>query len=135
MKAWKNLLVRSNQPIMDAIKVLNDHCQFAVVINETGILQGTITDGDLRRGILKGVDLNRNLVTDIMNSSPITARDRATMSEIYAELNKIESNVSLIPLIDEKRVVTGIFSLGEQPEESNSNIPRSEEHTSELQSH
>ena len=120
---------------MDAIKVLNDHCQFAVVINETGILQGTITDGDLRRGILKGVDLNRNLVTDIMNSSPITARDRATMSEIYAELNKIESNVSLIPLIDEKRVVTGIFSLGEQPEESNSNIPRSEEHTSELQSH
>lgn len=108
---------------MDAIKVLNDHCQFAIVIDKDSKLLGTITDGDLRRGILRGLDLNKSLVTEIMNGSPIFAKNNSSMAQIYTELKKIESNVSFVPLVDENHVVTGIFSLGDEPEESNSNIP------------
>lgn len=123
MKAWRSLLVSAHQPIMDAIKVLNDHVQFAVVVDSESKLLGTITDGDLRRGILKGLDLNKNLVIEIMNTSPISAKDNSSMAQIYTKLKKLESNVTFIPLVDKNKVVTGIFTLGEEPEESNSTIP------------
>lgn len=123
MKAWKNLLVKSSETGMAAIKVLNDHCQFAVVVDDSLKLLGTITDGDIRRAILKGLDLNKSQVTEVMNHSPISVRDNSSMAQIYTEFKKIESKVSYIPLVDEEHIVTGIFSLGDEPEESNSGIP------------
>lgn len=122
MKSWKNLLVKSSQPIFEAIKTLN-FCQFAIVVDEAGKLLGIITDGDLRRGILKGLDVKKSLVTEVMNSSPIFANEDASINQIYSKLNKIESKVLYVPLVDEKGIVTGVFSLENESEDSNSKVP------------
>ncbi len=123
MKTWKHLLVKSSQPILDAIRVLNDHCQFAVVVDDDGRLVGSLTDGDVRRGILRGLDLNNGSISEVMNSSPISVRDTASMAEIYGEMSKLESRVSFVPMVNEVGIVTGIFSIEEEAADSNSGIP------------
>ena len=57
----KNILI-SSKKISEALKVLNrSKAKTIFVINDNKQLIGTITDGDIRRGFLKGYDINKNL--------------------------------------------------------------------------
>ena len=57
---WKDLLINPDTPIVKAIEII-DHggIQIAVVVDSNGRLLGTVTDGDVRRGILKGIPLEK----------------------------------------------------------------------------
>ena len=44
----------------------------AVVVDSEGRLEGTISDGDVRRALLRGLDLT-SPVEEVMNPGPITA--------------------------------------------------------------
>lgn len=123
MKSWKNLLLSPSQSILEAVKVLNDYCQFAVVVDEKNKLLGTVTDGDIRRGILRGLDLNKNLVLDVMNKNPVSFRNDMSVSQLHIEAQSIDVQITFIPLIDESQSVTDIFSLRGEVEDSNSRIP------------
>ena len=46
--------------------------QFAVVVDDEQHLLGTVTDGDIRRGILRGEGLDVS-IDEVMNTTPITA--------------------------------------------------------------
>jgi len=57
-KGWRRALVRAHGTIAVAIQRLNDSAvQIALVIRDGGILEGTVTDGDVRRGLLAGMSL------------------------------------------------------------------------------
>jgi len=67
---WKKTLVRPETPIQDTIQVIDQAAlQIALVVSEEGKLLGTVTDGDIRRAILKHIDLNE-AVGKIMNRYP-----------------------------------------------------------------
>ena len=123
MKKWKHLLVTDEQPILEAIRVLNDYSQFAIVVDQQNKLLGTITDGDIRRGLLKGLDLKLNTVAQIMNRNPVSVRNNSSIQEIHRELGKLESKITFVPMVDASQLVTGIFSLLEDAEETNASIP------------
>ena len=58
MKNFKQLLIKKNDTIRNSIKIINEsNTKIAFVICEDNILVGTITDGDIRRGILSGFSL------------------------------------------------------------------------------
>ena len=60
--------------VRDAIAAIDrSGRQIALVVDQNRRLLATVTDGDVRRGILKGVDLE-GPVTQVMNSSPKTVR-------------------------------------------------------------
>ncbi|SVC11842.1 uncharacterized protein METZ01_LOCUS264696, partial [marine metagenome] len=60
--------------IHDALKII-DHRggQIALVVDGGQKLLGTITDGDVRRGILSGIDV-QSPVSMIMNAEPVKAK-------------------------------------------------------------
>lgn len=104
MKHWKTTLVDASQDVLTAIKVIDKSgLQIALVVNADGKLLGTVTDGDVRRAILKGIPFNEN-VTLIMNPNPLVGYVNESKEII---LQKMQSkSLHHIPILDgEGRVV------------------------------
>ncbi|MHA8087410.1 aminotransferase class I/II-fold pyridoxal phosphate-dependent enzyme [Aquirufa sp. Wall-65K1] len=68
------------------------------VVNENSELIGVLTDGDIRRALLRGVGLDV-LVTVIMNRSFISLPVETDAAEI---LNNLNETIKIIPLVDFK---------------------------------
>lgn len=64
----------AHQTMLDIIGVIDrGSCQVALIVDEHGVLQGIVSDGDVRRAILRGEDL-QTPVARIMNSKPLSVR-------------------------------------------------------------
>lgn len=82
--------------------------QIALVQASSGELVGTITDGDVRRGMIAGKETDA-LANEIMNRSPIVALESDSQSKIQKLLLNHELNH--IPVISEDGVVVRIEVL------------------------
>ena len=114
-ESWRNALLREAASVKDAIASLNDSgMQIVLVIDGAGALLGTITDGDIRRGILRGVGMNDPAVS-ILHRDPIVfppGMDR------QAALQVMQGNgLHQLPIVDEERRVIGLhlWSMADVP--------------------
>jgi perosamine synthetase len=95
----RNALLAPDRSLHDALKVINESdVQIALIVSETGRLLGTVTDGDIRRAILRGVGLDQP-VSGIMNRKPMTVSPRADTQEIRRIF--IESKLKHVPVVDD----------------------------------
>jgi len=70
MKSWQDVLVKPETTILEVMKIIDKTTmQFAAVVDGEMHLLGTVTDGDIRRGILKGLPLE-SPIDEVMNSFP-----------------------------------------------------------------
>jgi dTDP-glucose pyrophosphorylase len=99
----KNIFILPEESIKKAMSILNESGMgIAIVIDENYKLLGTITDGDIRRGILRGLPLFES-VDSIMNKTPIHIHDGE--EENAAEIMAENSLNSLVVVNDENKVV------------------------------
>jgi len=77
MKNYKDILLSPGSTIREALKIIDSGTiKIGVVVDENEKLVGTITDGDIRRGILNNlslddvIDLNINLVGGPYKKTP-----------------------------------------------------------------
>lgn len=109
MKQWRNALVNPGFSLEQAIGVLDKAAlRIALVVDETGILLGTLTDGDVRRALLNHLSLDTP-VSQVMNANPKIAEQDWTQSRILALMEQHE--VLQLPLLDSKRKVVGLANL------------------------
>jgi dTDP-glucose pyrophosphorylase/predicted transcriptional regulator len=108
---FKQVFVGPHIPIKEAIAKL-EQCssQIVLVVDEQKKLVGTITDGDIRRGILRGVRLEE-AVRVIMNPDPTTALFDEGIDLIFEKMKRLE--LRQIPLVDEDNRVVGLEILSE----------------------
>lgn len=71
--------------------------QVALVVGDDGRLRGLVTDGDIRRGILAGVDLD-SPVTEVMNSRPRSVAPGTSESEILEQME--DQAIRHMPVVD-----------------------------------
>lgn len=103
---WRKAIVPNRATIKEAINRLNEiGLKLVMVTDESNVLIGTISDGDIRRGLLKGLDLNC-LVIDIISDSPIVVLPDINR-EIVLQL-MISNKVQQIPIINKKNQVIGL---------------------------
>ncbi|EAZ84851.1 nucleotidyltransferase family protein [Lysinibacillus fusiformis] len=109
MKKWKKTLVNQNHTLLETMKVIDDSSlQFAVIVDEEQQLLGTVTDGDIRRGILRGEGLDVK-ITSIMNPNPITAKSGQRYHK-YKQLMKSKM-LKQLPIVDENnRIINILFA-------------------------
>jgi hypothetical protein len=62
----KEMSIQSSASLLNTMRVINKNTQGICFILEGKKLVGVLTDGDIRRSLLNGDDLN-NLVTEAMN--------------------------------------------------------------------
>src|SRR5687768_18297734 len=85
-----------------------DVSRIALLVNDAGALVGTVTDGDARRAILSGVNLD-SPASGIMAPRPTVARREATDDEMVALM--LEHSVRQIPVVDQDGRVIDIKLL------------------------
>ncbi len=103
---WKKILISPDTPLVGAIDIIDAlGLQIALVINENGQLLGTVTDGDIRRAILKKLGLDTP-VSQIMNHQPHFI-DRNTSRENALLLMK-NKKIRQIPVLDDDNRVVGL---------------------------
>lgn len=106
MKNWKRTLISERTSIREAIKVIDEGAlQIALVVDDHQRLLGTITDGDVRRGILKGIALEGSAVR-IMNSNPTTAQVEQSRDEILKLLR--QKSLHQAPVLDQEGRLVGL---------------------------
>lgn len=103
---WRKILISADTPIVKAIEIIDrSGLQIALVVNENGRLLGTVTDGDIRRAILKHLNLNE-AVTTAMNPVPcFVYREQARENAILLMKSK---KLHQIPVLDEGHHVVGL---------------------------
>ena len=109
MKNLDDYKVRLDTNIHDALKIIDRRGgQIALVVDGGHKLLGTVTDGDVRRGILSGIDV-QNPVSMIMNAEPVKAKpsdDRQLILSIMKQ-NKLRQ----IPIVDDAGCLLGLETL------------------------
>ncbi len=67
---WKNTLVSPETTMAETISVIDKAAmQFALVVDNNNKLLGIVTDGDIRRALLRHQDMSSPIDT-VMNKSP-----------------------------------------------------------------
>jgi dTDP-glucose pyrophosphorylase len=95
----------------DAIRTLEEGgAQICLVVDENRRLLGTVTDGDVRRGILRSLTLTAP-VTEIMRSSPRFAYIGDPPERLLAMMEQAE--IQQIPLVNSDRQVVGLITARE----------------------
>jgi arabinose-5-phosphate isomerase len=79
------------------------------VVDETGILTGIITDGDLRRALQQGIDLLQRRVIDCMTAHPRTI-DKDALAAMALEVMERHTITSLL-IVDHAGRPEGIIHL------------------------
>lgn len=111
MKFWTDICVGPASTIRDAIARIDaGEAQLALVVDAGQRLQGTVTDGDVRRGLLRGVPLDEPVST-IMNGSPTTVGPGSSRSDILALMK--QKLLRQIPIVDHEGRLLGLETLNE----------------------
>lgn len=109
MKKWHNVLVDPGMPLEKAIEVLDrGGLRIALVVDAENRLVGTLTDGDIRRALLKHVPLDSE-VRDVMCTTPHTAGSNWSKERILTVMEDLE--LLQIPVVDQDSKVVGLETL------------------------
>ena len=109
MKNMENLVVTENITIKEALKIIdNGAIRIALVVDENNKLLGTLSDGDIRRGLLKNYTLEDS-IKDLYFKTPITALQSESKEKIVQKA--IKNQVYQIPIIDENNNLVDIVNL------------------------
>ncbi len=105
----KKILIDPRLTIKKAIEYLNKTAaQILIAVGKEGIIKGVITDGDIRRAILKGISLD-SPVEKIMNRNPKYVMEGEYTTDEVVEMFK-KYGIKRIPVVDkDKRVVDVLF--------------------------
>ena len=108
---WATASLSSDATLKDAIRSLNQSAmQIVLVVSSENTLLGTITDGDIRRGLLRGLTLD-NLLTSVIRPSPLVVPP--TMNrDIVLQLMQ-GNGLNAIPVVDAERRLVGLHLLNE----------------------
>ncbi|MBD3204695.1 NAD-dependent epimerase/dehydratase family protein [Candidatus Woesearchaeota archaeon] len=109
MKSIRNLLVKKNQTIKKAMRVIDlAGIKMAVVTDNNSKLCGVVTDGDIRRGIIKGISINEK-VSSVMNTNPISLNLNSSFGERLSLLKS--KNLIGMPIVDKDKKVRDFVLL------------------------
>jgi len=100
---WHQATLPLNATIGQAIRNLDEIAiKIVLVVNEAGVLEGTVSDGDIRRGLLNGLDL----------SSPISIIVHRNALVVPPELSRelvmqlmVANKIQQVPVVDDRHHV------------------------------
>lgn len=103
---WRSCLLPGSASVQGAIECLERSAlQIVLVVDDDDLLLGTVTDGDIRRGLLRGLELG-SPIDSIIYSDPLVV---PPLLGAEAVLQLMKANkVNQLPVVDEQRRVTGL---------------------------
>jgi len=101
-KMLKHLIVNKSIKLIDALKMLDKSAlRYLLVLDEDSILIGSLSDGDVRRAILSGADLNNDISNHYMQD-PIYLEENSFVLHDAQELMSLNS-LMYLPIADQSK--------------------------------
>lgn len=103
---WRKAILRPSATINEAIFNLEDTAiKIILIVDDYGVFEGTISDGDIRRGLLRGLDLNSSIAPLIQRNAIVVPSNIGRDSiRLIMAANKIHQ----IPVVDEANHIVGL---------------------------
>lgn len=102
---YKKLLIQKNETIYEAIKIIDStDLRACFVTNKDNKLCGSVTDGDIRRGLLKKISFEEKIFK-ICNKKP------KYVYEKNKNVKKFSTDINCIPIINKNKKILGIKVL------------------------
>jgi len=109
MSNWKEACLKPMSTISDAIDVLESKAlRIVLVVDDVGKLLGVVTDGDIRRGLIRHMNMNTP-VSEIMCKTPTVASLKDDRDKILVLMKS--GDFLHIPLVDGDGRVAGLETL------------------------
>jgi dTDP-glucose pyrophosphorylase len=102
-------IVSDSMTVIDAMSVINDNARGIAFVCHDMVLNGSVTDGNIRRYILKSGDMYAP-VSAVMNSSPkyIDHHDNIDPKQFMAD-----NHINAVPIVNSRHEIISIHFLNE----------------------
>ncbi|WP_339710962.1 nucleotidyltransferase family protein [uncultured Kriegella sp.] len=112
MRNFRDHLILTGSSIKNALFKLNELAKDAIlfVADDEGKLVGSLTDGDVRRGLLKGIMID-NVVEDIIQKNPRYIRKEE--GDIQKIIEYREGNFRILPVVDKNHKIVNVINFRE----------------------
>ena len=108
---WSKCLIKPTSKIKEAVRSLSkSSLQICLVVSRNNTLIGTITDGDVRRGLLRGLNLE-DPITTLIKKNPFVVT--SSMSNNTVQYFMRSKSLLQVPQVNEKFKVTGLYLLSD----------------------
>jgi dTDP-glucose pyrophosphorylase len=110
MKPYKDHLILTGSTVKEALESLNILAQDAIlfVVDKNSKLIGSLTDGDVRRGLLKDFSVTSS-INDIIQTNPHFIRQGE--NDIQKIINYRDKNYRILPILDENDVLVNVVNF------------------------
>ena len=106
MNSFEKMVAPDSITVLEAMKQINDNSQgILFLVNSQEVLQGCITDGDIRRFIIGGGDLTNNVLV-AANRTPKTAKNDYDASILL----KNNDDHFYVPILDDNHRIIGLYN-------------------------
>lgn len=108
IQSWKNILISPEFTIRNAWRVLDrEGLRIVIIVGQNKELLGTVTDGDIRRGLLSNVDIE-DPITSVMNSSPVVVSSNVSSNDLISLME--DRSLLALPVV-ESGILIGVELL------------------------
>ena len=103
-------LISENAKVIDALPMLDQLGADAIlfVVKDNTVLLGSLTDGDVRRGLIKGNSIEQKVTDFIQDNPKCIIKNEYNLSDII-EYRK--NNFKIIPVIDEQKRIVNVINF------------------------
>lgn len=110
---WQRAVLPVDATVSQAIKILDEvSLRIVLIVDQRNQLVGTITDGDVRRGLVGYIDMQES-VELIMNKNPVTAPVELGRDSILKLM--MQWDILQVPVVDSNRQIVDVEFLQSYP--------------------
>jgi dTDP-glucose pyrophosphorylase len=117
---WRKAILPATATLQEVIDNMNaSSLRIVLIVNGAGQLEGTVSDGDIRRSLLKGITLNDSIEAVVHRSAFVVPP--AMSREMVLQL-MVANKIHQIPVVDENQHVLGLHlwdEISSLPERDN----------------
>lgn len=104
----ESIIINQSSKLSDAIKKINSNTfGICFVVDADRRLMGSISDGDIRKKILRGIKINIPAIK-VMNKRVTSAHYLSNSENIFKLLN---NKIKIIPLVNDKKIIVDFASF------------------------
>lgn len=110
MKTENLPVADENSMFTDVIEIISEHkLGLALIVNHNNELTGILTDGDIRRNLIKYGNVANLKVTDAMTKSPKTVKASSYAAEALHIMEKY--SITALPIVNKDKKPAGILHI------------------------
>lgn len=106
-------IISSDSSVQRIIQAIDNYKMgFAIIEDDEGSLAGISSNADVRKGLLRKFEnLNELTIEDIVNDSPTSISENATITEMLDFVHSKQFLISYLPVVNSEKKLTGAISF------------------------